>query len=52
MLIGDLIADVQAARAAGVATIAYANKPGKNRALRSFEPDVLITSMQEVAVIL
>jgi len=42
-------------RAAGVevqrvetAAIAYANKPGKDRALRSFDPDALITSVDEI----
>ncbi|SDG02616.1 HAD family hydrolase [Pseudonocardia oroxyli] len=49
VLVGDSITDVQAARAAGTAAIAYANKPGKDRALRSFEPDALIKSMAEIA---
>ncbi|NMH80072.1 HAD hydrolase-like protein [Pseudonocardia xinjiangensis] len=48
-LIGDSITDIQAARAAGTAVIAFANKPGKDRALRSFEPEALIRSMDEVA---
>ncbi|MCE0765816.1 HAD hydrolase-like protein [Pseudonocardia kujensis] len=48
VLVGDSITDIQAARAAGVAVIAYANKPGKERALGSFEPDALITSMIEL----
>jgi HAD superfamily hydrolase (TIGR01662 family) len=49
VLVGDSITDIQAARAAGTAAIAYANKPGKDRALRSFEPDALIKSMDEIA---
>jgi HAD superfamily hydrolase (TIGR01662 family) len=49
VLIGDSITDIQAARAAGTAAIAYANKPGKDRALRSFKPDALIKSMDEIA---
>lgn len=49
VLVGDSITDIQAARAAGTAAIAYANKLGKDRALRSFEPDVLIKSMNEIA---
>jgi len=49
VLIGDSVTDIQAARAAGTAAIAYANKPGKDRALRSFDPDALITSMDEIA---
>jgi HAD superfamily hydrolase (TIGR01509 family) len=48
VLVGDSITDIQAARGAGVAVIAYANKPGKDRALGSFEPDALITSMDEL----
>lgn len=48
-LVGDAITDVQAARAAGTAAIAYAHKPGKGRALRSFQPDALIMSMNEIA---
>ncbi|GAA4544360.1 HAD-IIIA family hydrolase [Pseudonocardia xishanensis] len=48
VLIGDSVTDIQAARAAGTAAIAYANKPGKDRALRSFEPDALIKSMDEI----
>lgn len=48
VLVGDSITDIQAARAAGVAVIAYANKPGKDRALGSFEPDALMTSMTEL----
>ncbi|MEU7816570.1 HAD hydrolase-like protein [Pseudonocardia sp. NPDC049154] len=46
-LVGDSVTDIQAARAAGTAAIAFADKPGKDRALRSFEPDALITSMDE-----
>jgi HAD superfamily hydrolase (TIGR01662 family) len=49
VLVGDSITDIQAARAAGTAAIAYANKPGKDSALRSFEPDALIKSMDEIA---
>lgn len=49
VLLGDSITDIQAARAAGTAVIAFANKPGKARALRSFEPDALIEAMDEIA---
>lgn len=48
VLLGDSVTDIQAARAAGTAAIAFANKPGKDRALRSFEPDALIMSMHDV----
>jgi HAD superfamily hydrolase (TIGR01662 family) len=48
VLLGDSITDIQAARAAGTAVIAFANKPDKDRALRSFEPEALISAMDEV----
>lgn len=48
-LIGDSVTDIQAARAAGTAAIAYANKPGKDQVLRTFQPDALVASMSEIA---
>lgn len=48
VLIGDSVTDIQAARAAGTAVVAYANKPGKDRALSSYRPDALMTSMTEI----
>lgn len=48
VLLGDSVTDIQAARAAKTAAIAFANKPGKDRTLRSFEPDALIKSMDEI----
>jgi hypothetical protein len=40
--------DIQSARTAGVAVVAFANKPGKERALGSFEPAALITAVRDL----
>jgi HAD superfamily hydrolase (TIGR01509 family) len=37
-LVGDSISDIEAARAAGTASIGFANKPGKAERLRVQEP--------------
>ncbi|WP_439662594.1 HAD family hydrolase [Lentzea sp. HUAS TT2] len=47
-LIGDSVTDIQAARAAGVSSIGYANKPGKTEALLNEFPDVVITDVTSV----
>lgn len=49
VLVGDSITDIQAARAAHTAVIAYANKPGKRARFAMLEPDVIITAMQDLA---
>lgn len=43
--VGDSETDVQAARAAGTWSIAYANKQGKDGLLAPYGPDVITTSM-------
>ncbi|WP_181778881.1 HAD family hydrolase [Pseudonocardia pini] len=48
VLIGDSVTDIQAARAAGTAVIAFANRPEKEPTLRSYEPDILIKLMEEL----
>lgn len=48
ILIGDSVTDVIAARAAGTAVIAYANKPGKRDALRKTNPDAIIEALADV----
>jgi phosphoglycolate phosphatase-like HAD superfamily hydrolase len=48
ILIGDSTTDVIAARAAGTAVIAYANKPGKRDALQKTRPDAIINTLAEV----
>jgi len=46
LLIGDSVSDIEAARAANVGVIGYANKPGKD--LRLAGADAVITSMSEL----
>ncbi|WP_127505069.1 HAD family hydrolase [Actinoplanes solisilvae] len=48
--IGDSVSDVVAGRAAGVRTIGYANKPGKRDRLTDAGADIVIESMQDLAV--
>ena len=52
VLIGDSVTDIEAARAAGSASIGYANKPGKHGSLKAAGADVLVASMGDVARIL
>jgi HAD superfamily hydrolase (TIGR01509 family) len=47
VMVGDSPSDIDAARAAGVAAIGYANKPGKRTRLA--KADVLMDSMAELA---
>jgi len=51
-LVGDSISDIQAAHAAGIRSIGYANKPGKRVALASAGADTIIESMDELAAAL
>lgn len=48
VMIGDSLSDIEAARAAGTAVIAYANKPGKRERFAGLSPDGTITSMAEL----
>lgn len=50
VMIGDSVSDVVAARAAGVSSIAYANRPDKRRKLADASPDFVVDSMDEIAV--
>ncbi|WP_370946486.1 HAD family hydrolase [Amycolatopsis sp. cg5] len=45
LMVGDSVADIEAARAAGVAVVAYANKPGKRERFAPYEPDVIIEDL-------
>jgi phosphoglycolate phosphatase len=45
-LVGDSLTDMTAARLAGVASIGYANKPGKDRVLADAGAQVMIDDMQ------
>jgi phosphoglycolate phosphatase-like HAD superfamily hydrolase len=47
VMVGDSTSDIEAAQAAGVIAIGYANKPGKRTRLA--RADVLIDSMAELA---
>lgn len=49
VLVGDSTTDVAAARAAGAAAIAYANKPGKRERLGLIGPDATIDTMSAFA---
>ena len=49
VLIGDSLADIDGARAAGVPVIAYANRPEKVDRFADAQANIVITSMVEVA---
>lgn len=49
VMVGDSATDLQAARAAGVDAIAYANKPGKADKFRSFSPRCIVDHMASFA---
>jgi phosphoglycolate phosphatase len=51
-LVGDSVTDIHAARAAGIRSIGYANKPGKRSALAAAGASTLIESMDELAAAL
>jgi phosphoglycolate phosphatase len=48
-LVGDSPSDVAAARHAGVASVGYANKPGKHHTLADAGADVVIDDLQAIA---
>lgn len=48
VLVGDSMTDVEAAHAAGVLAIGYANKPGKAERFAAIHADDIITSMAEL----
>jgi beta-phosphoglucomutase-like phosphatase (HAD superfamily) len=48
-LVGDTPADIVSAKAAGIRSIGYANKPGKREKLTALGADVVITTMEELA---
>ncbi|MFJ9517827.1 HAD family hydrolase [Kitasatospora sp. NPDC101801] len=49
VFIGDAVRDVEAANAAGIRSIGYANKPGKAEALAAAGAAVVVGSMREIA---
>lgn len=48
VMIGDSASDIEAARAAGVAVIAFANKPAKRQHLAAFRPDAIIDHLMDL----
>ncbi|MET9260311.1 HAD-IA family hydrolase [Amycolatopsis sp. NPDC004079] len=48
VMIGDSASDIEAARAAGTAVIAFANKPGKHERFTALAPDGIVTSMADL----
>ncbi|MGW3615296.1 HAD family hydrolase, partial [Micromonospora sp. NPDC005163] len=52
VLVGDSTTDIQAAQAAGVGSIGYANKPGKSEALTQVGADAVIRQMTELSTAL
>ncbi|WP_346537632.1 Imm21 family immunity protein [Micromonospora sp. DPT] len=52
VLVGDSTTDIEAAHAAGVACIGYANKPGKAESLAAAGADAIVTDMSDLAAVL
>jgi HAD superfamily hydrolase (TIGR01509 family) len=52
VLIGDSLSDIEGAHNAGVLSIGYANKPGKEERFTAARADAVITSMEEVLPLL
>ena len=48
VFVGDSVSDIQAGKAAGIATVGYANKPAKPKLLTAALADVVITSMDDL----
>ncbi|RBM19224.1 HAD family hydrolase [Prauserella sp. PE36] len=48
VMVGDSVSDIQAATAAGVAAIGYANKPGKRETFQAHRPAAIIADMHEL----
>lgn len=49
-MVGDSVSDIEAAVAAGVYSIGYANRPGKLLRLTAAKADVVITSIEAVSI--
>lgn len=49
VMVGDSTTDVEAAQAAGTASIAYANRPSKRLRFEKLQPGAIIESMHELA---
>jgi beta-phosphoglucomutase-like phosphatase (HAD superfamily) len=46
--VGDSTSDIQSAKAAGIHSVGYANKPGKIQRLHHAGADVIVTTMAEL----
>jgi HAD superfamily hydrolase (TIGR01662 family) len=49
-LVGDSLTDIEAAHRAGIASIGYANKPGKHQAMIQINAGAIISSMSHLAL--
>lgn len=49
-LVGDSFTDIEASHSAGVASIGYANKPGKRERMTELQAGAVITSMADLAL--
>jgi phosphoglycolate phosphatase len=49
-IVGDSVTDIQAARAAGIASIGYANKPGKHQAFTAEGTTAIIRSLADLVL--
>lgn len=52
IMVGDSVADIEAAHAAGILVIAYSNKPGKQDLLVRQSPAIIIEQMNELTRII
>jgi HAD superfamily hydrolase (TIGR01549 family) len=50
VLVGDSLTDIKAAHSAGVASIGYANRPGKHEHMAQLHAGAVITSMADLAL--
>jgi phosphoglycolate phosphatase-like HAD superfamily hydrolase len=49
-IVGDSFTDIEAAHRAGVASVGYANKPGKREGMTELDAGAVITSMADLAL--
>ena len=49
-LVGDSLTDIEAAHSAGIASIGYANQPGKRENMTQAQAEAVITSMADLAL--
>jgi hypothetical protein len=49
-LVGDSLTDIEAAHSAGIASIGYANQPGKHENMTQAQAKAVITSLADLAL--